>query len=60
VIETNLCAAEVLKHQLPEAQGAIICSVSATMLGIPVGAVMTARHSALKRGELEARAFLFR
>jgi hypothetical protein len=24
VIETNICAAEVLKHQLPEAQGAII------------------------------------
>jgi hypothetical protein len=24
VIETNICAAEVLKHQLPEAHGAMI------------------------------------
>ena len=24
VIETNICAAEVLKHQSPQAQGAII------------------------------------
>jgi hypothetical protein len=46
VIETNICAAEVLKRQLPEAQGAIYCGVlgqtytngeSAAMLGIPIG-----------------------
>jgi hypothetical protein len=45
VIETNICAAEVLKRQLPEAQGAIYCGFSATytngespaMLGIPIG-----------------------
>ena len=46
VIETNICAAEVLKHQLPEAQGAIILrglgqtytnAESPAMLGIPIG-----------------------
>jgi hypothetical protein len=35
VIETNICAAEVLKRQLPEAQGAIYCGFSAKL--IPTG-----------------------
>jgi hypothetical protein len=63
VIETNICAAEVLKRQLPEAQGAIYCGVSAKL--IPTGkappcwgfpSAFDARRSALKLGELEARA----
>jgi hypothetical protein len=46
VIETNICAAEVLRRQLPEAQGAIILrglgptytnGESPAMLGIPIG-----------------------
>jgi hypothetical protein len=46
VIETNIFAAEVLKHQLPEAQGAIILrglgqtytnAESPAMLRIPIG-----------------------
>ena len=46
MIETNIFAAEVLEHQLPEAQGAMVLRVSAklistrkaaAMLGIPIG-----------------------
>jgi hypothetical protein len=52
---------EVLEHQLPEAQGAMVLRVSAklistrkaaAMLGIPTGTVMTARHRALKLSQL--------
>ena len=58
---TNIFVAEVLKHQMPEAQGAMVLrglgqtytnAEAAAMLGIPIAAVMTARHSPLKFSQL--------
>jgi DNA-directed RNA polymerase specialized sigma24 family protein len=66
MIEVNIFAAEVIKHQLPEAQRATVLlglpqaytnAEAAAILGIPIGAVMTVRHSALKLGGVEARTF---
>jgi DNA-directed RNA polymerase specialized sigma24 family protein len=54
MIEVNI-ASEALKHQLPEAQRATVlvglrqaCTnvEAVAILGIPIGAVMTVRHSA--------------
>src|SRR5580704_6623589 len=57
VIETNIFAAEVLKHQFPEAQRGLGRTYTNTeavaMLRIPIGAVMTASHGALKLGDLK-------
>jgi hypothetical protein len=57
VIETTIFAAEVLKHQFPEAQRGLGRTYTNTeavaMLRIPIGAVMTARHGALKLGDLK-------
>jgi hypothetical protein len=69
VIETNIFTAEVLKRQLPGCSARPHCWVygqaytnveAAAVPGIPIGAVMTARRSALKLGALQAWTLLLR
>jgi DNA-directed RNA polymerase specialized sigma24 family protein len=64
MIEAIIFAAEVLKHQVPEAQRATVLlglppaytnAEAAAILRVPIGAVMTVRHSALKLGGVQAR-----